>query len=98
MRLRSWRERISTRSGATRWVKTRVAALQEAVLPSIGEATFASRDLARRVGEPLARRWNAGVHQVMHLPGWTVDFARHALNKDSLRPQAPAPPRVVRPP
>eukprot|EP00959_Pyramimonas_sp_CCMP1952_P211783 4431972-Pyramimonas_sp.AAC.1 len=98
MRLRSWRERISTRSGAARWVESKVAALQEAVLPSIGEATFTSRELARRLGESLARRWNAGVYQVMHLPGWSVDFAPRVLDMDILRPQCPPPPRVVRPP
>eukprot|EP00959_Pyramimonas_sp_CCMP1952_P227716 4761290-Pyramimonas_sp.AAC.1 len=63
MRLKTWRERISTRSGAARWVKSRVAALQEATLPSIAEVTFTSRELVRRLGESLARRWNASVYQ-----------------------------------
>ena len=96
MRLKEWRQRVGTRGGAAKWVKHRLDTLREAVLPAFGAEVMSPRELARKLSWGLARRWNAGVFQITHLPGLRVDFARVCLDPGLLRERQPPPDRLVR--
>ena len=62
-RLEAWREKVSTRSGASAWVKSRLAQRLPPVLDSFRSATLDAAAAARRAAESFAQRWNAGVYQ-----------------------------------
>ena len=46
LRLQSWRDKISTRGGAAAWVKSKVLAMHELVLPPFGSAVYSAADVA----------------------------------------------------
>ena len=80
-RIREWRERILTRGGAAKWVRTKASSLTAPILPKFGAAAFSLRDLARALGLGLATRWNSGVFLVRHLPGFRLDFSVNTLTQ-----------------
>ena len=60
-RLRRWRAAVSSRKGAARWIRNRMAHRTEAALPPLSSALFTANQIAHQLADELARRWNAGV-------------------------------------
>ncbi|CAK0828910.1 unnamed protein product, partial [Prorocentrum cordatum] len=56
VRLRDWRQRMGARGGAAKWMKRRLDALCETILPAVGAEVMSPRKLAQKLSWRLARQ------------------------------------------
>ena len=90
-RLKAWQAATESRSGAARWIRSKMADRAIPVLPSFEDALFDANQVACKLAHELSTRWNAGV---FHFPRegetytWFVDGSRPNLHQRSPSPAA----------
>ena len=97
-RFSKWKQRIRTRGGAAAWVARKLSDAKPPSLPPFGKETFTPSQLALKLSNGLAKRWNVGIFLIKKRAGFCTSFAREPLDGSALGVHAPEPPVIRRPP
>ena len=97
-RLSKWKQRIRTRGGAAAWVARKLSDAKPPSLPPFGKETFTPSQLALKLSNGFAKRWNVGIFLIKKRAGFCTSFAREPLDGSALGVHAPEPPVIRRPP
>ena len=68
--LEKWKEKVSTRQGAAKWIREKLGESSEDPVPP--EPSFTPADLTKRLADELCSRWNCGYSVVKNLTGWAT--------------------------
>ena len=95
-RLATWKQRVFSRGGAAKWIKDKLAYLADRPLQTYSTAVFGANQVAHKLADELATRWNVGVYKFDRTGNPTTAFTNG--QRPDLQQLTPPPPLRQREP